>query len=119
MKLDHTIVPCSDKSASARFYAEILGLELPTPFYHFEMLHLNKTLKLLFDTQEHFEPHHYAFRADGGEYASVLERLKQANYPYGDGPNDRGNRKEYRHDSEKGFYFDDRNGHVLEIITDL
>jgi catechol 2,3-dioxygenase-like lactoylglutathione lyase family enzyme len=35
IRLDHTIVPARDKEASARFFAEIFGLEYKGPMSHF------------------------------------------------------------------------------------
>jgi hypothetical protein len=39
-ELNHTIVRCTDKVASARFLAEILGLDEPTQFGPFRAVQL-------------------------------------------------------------------------------
>lgn len=117
MKLDHTIVPCADNQQSAEFYAEILGLEYRGPLYHFEAVKVGAGLMMLFDTSGQFESHHYAFRASRDEYEAALNRIRHLQIPYGSSPGNRVNLMEYQNEAEKGFYFDDADGHVLEVIT--
>lgn len=118
MTLDHTIVPCSNSKERSEFYATILGLEYCGEYSHFEVVKAGPELKLLFDTRTNFESHHYAFRANPDEYSAILKRIKRRNLPYGGSPGNRTNSEEYEHDGEKGFYFDDIDGHVLEVITE-
>jgi len=117
MRLDHTIVPCCDSIKSAEFYADVLGLEYCGEYAHFVVVKVDSDLKLLFNTKTGFEHHHYAFQTDRQEYDAILTRIRQSEYPFGDSPVNRDNFKEYRRDSEKGFYFDDPDGHILEVIT--
>ena len=117
MKLDHTIVYCSDKIASAKFYAEILGLKEGGSHYSFEVLHVDDTLKLLFSNRKHISSNHYAFRASAKEYDTILSHIIVRSLPYGNSPTDRHNQLEYISGEEKGFYFDDPDGHILEVIT--
>lgn len=117
MKLDHTIVPCSNSKECAEFYVDILGLEHGEKLAHFEVVKVGADLKLLFDIKANFESHHYAFQASVEEYNSILSRIKNREYPFGDSPGNRGNSREYEYKGEKGFYFDDIDGHVLEVIT--
>ena len=117
MKLDHTIIPCSNNETSARFYTDILSLEYCGEYSHFVVVKVDCALKLLFDTRTSFESHHYAFQTSQKEYDSILARIKKRGYPFGNGPANRTNAKEYEHEEEKGFYFDDKDGHILEVIT--
>ena len=117
MKLDHTIVPCANKRRSAEFYADILGLEYCGPLYHFEAVKVDADLTLLFDTSRQHGAHHYAFRTNRDEYAAILARIRNRQFPYGSSPRNRVDLKEYQNETEKGFYFDDLDGHVLEVIT--
>ena len=48
VSLNHTIVWCTDKEASARFYVEILGLPAPTPFGPFLVVQLSNGVSLDF-----------------------------------------------------------------------
>ncbi len=50
--LDHTIVPATDKEASARFFAKIFGLEYKGPWGHFAPVRVNETLSLDFDNRD-------------------------------------------------------------------
>ena len=118
MKLDHTIVPCSDKIASAKFYVEILHFKRGEPHFSFEVVHVNDTLKLLFNKRNSVRSHHYAFRASAKEYDTVLNRLITRSLPYGSSPTERNNQSEYLREDDKGFYFDDPDGHILEIMTE-
>ncbi|WP_255252046.1 hypothetical protein [Nitrosomonas ureae] len=58
--LNHTIVPCFDKVASAKFYSRVFGFEYVGVFSHFIVVRVNDTLSLDFDNQERFMPLHYA-----------------------------------------------------------
>jgi catechol 2,3-dioxygenase-like lactoylglutathione lyase family enzyme len=59
--LNHTIIPARDKSAAAQFFARIFGLHTDPESGHFAPVRINDTLTLLFDDDEEFESHHYAF----------------------------------------------------------
>jgi hypothetical protein len=47
-ELNHTIVWCTNPSASARFLAEMLGRSAPTRFGHFEVVKLDNGVSLDF-----------------------------------------------------------------------
>src|SRR5215472_5850609 len=59
--LNHTIVPARDKRAAAQFFARIFGLHADLKGGHFAPVRINDTLTFLFDDDEEFESHHYAF----------------------------------------------------------
>jgi catechol 2,3-dioxygenase-like lactoylglutathione lyase family enzyme len=59
--LNHAIVPTRDKRAAAQFFARIFGLHADSKGDHFAPVRINDTLTLLFDDEEKFESHHYAF----------------------------------------------------------
>jgi len=118
MKLDHTIVPCMNKERTAGLYADILGLINLGVKSHFTAVKVNDDLTLLFDHRDVFEPHHYAFRVSTKEFEAIMARIKQKGIPFGSGPANRSDGKMYDRENERGFYFDDENGHVLEVIVD-
>ena len=118
MKLDHTIVPCLDNTVSAEFYADILNLKQDEPHFSFEVVHVDDTLKLLFSNRKKVRSNHYAFRASAMEYDIVLNRIITRGLPYGDSPAERHNQSEYLRGDDKGFYFDDPDGHILEVMTE-
>ncbi|MDB5394409.1 MAG: Glyoxalase/bleomycin resistance protein/dioxygenase [Rhodospirillales bacterium] len=53
-QLNHTIVWCSNQSASAKFLAEMLGRPAPTRFSHFDVVELDNGVSLDFaDVEGH------------------------------------------------------------------
>ena len=115
--LDHTIVPAHDKVASARFFARIFGLEYNGPHSHFAPVQVNEALTLDFDERGDFAPHHYAFRISEAEFDAIFDRVKAEGIPYGSGPRSRTDMQINHRKGGRGFYFDDPNGHVLEVLT--
>ncbi len=116
--LDHTIVPCRDKEASARFFARIFGLEYRGPWGPFAPVKVNETLSMDFDNRwPEFHAQHYAFIASDDELDAVLERVKQEGIPFGSGPGSLEDGEINHLYGGRGFYFRDPNGHVLEVIT--
>ena len=115
--LDHTIVPAHDKVASARFFARIFGLSYDGPHSHFAPVKVNDMLTLDFDERQNFEPHHYAFRISEAEFDAIFDRVKAESIPYGSGPRSRTDMQINHRRGGRGVYFDDPNGHVLEILT--
>jgi catechol 2,3-dioxygenase-like lactoylglutathione lyase family enzyme len=112
--LDHTIVPARDKEASARFFARIFGLSYDGPMSHFAPVKVNDSLTLDFDG---FESHHYAFKISEAEFDAIFDRVKGEGIVYGSGPRSRTDMAINRRRGGRGFYFEDPNGHVLEVLT--
>ncbi len=115
--LDHTIVPARDKVASARFFAHIFGLEYRGPQSHFAPVQVNDGLTLDFYDRSDFDSHHYAFKVGDAEFDAIFARVKAAGIPYGSGPRSRSDMEINRRRGGRGFYFEDPNGHVLEVMT--
>jgi catechol 2,3-dioxygenase-like lactoylglutathione lyase family enzyme len=114
--LNHTIVPARDKAASAKFFADIFGLKRGRAGY-FTPVKINKTLTLLFDQDDKFESHHYAFHVSNREFETIFGRIKKANIAYGSAPWSLDDRKLNDWGGGRGVYFRDPNGHVLELMT--
>ncbi|HVB16842.1 MAG TPA: VOC family protein [Stellaceae bacterium] len=115
--LDHTIVPAHDKIASARFFARIMGLEYAGPHSHFAPVQVNEGLTLDFDERGDFEPHHYAFRISEADFDAIFDRIKAEGIAYGSGPRSRTDMEINHRRGGRGVYFEDPNGHVLEVLT--
>ena len=115
--LNHTIVPAHDKEASARFFAQIFGLQYAGPAGHFAPVRVNEDLTFDFDHAESFEHHHYAFHVVDREFDAILQRVKEAGIPYGSGPQSLEDGQLNSRKGGRGFYFCDSNGHVLELLT--
>ena len=114
--LNHTIVPARDKAATAKFFAEICGLKRARSGY-FAPVRVNKSLTLLFDTDAKFESHHLAFHVSNREFDAILRRIKKAKIVFGSAPWSLDDGKLNDWGGGRGVYFQDPNGHVLELMT--
>ncbi|HEX3535209.1 MAG TPA: VOC family protein [Stellaceae bacterium] len=117
MVLDHTIVPARNKVVSAQFFARIFGLSYEGPHSHFAPVKVNDSLALDFDDRDNFESHHYAFRIGEAEFDAIFDRVKAEGIAYGSGPRSRSDMQINHRHGGRGFYFEDPNGHVLEVMT--
>jgi catechol 2,3-dioxygenase-like lactoylglutathione lyase family enzyme len=119
IRLDHTIVPARDKVAAARFFADVFGLQVKPGTGYFAQVQVNDSLTLDFadESEEAVQSHHLAFHVDDASFDAIWGRLKERGVPYGDGPGRRDNGHLYDRRGGRGLYFDDPNGHILEIMT--
>lgn len=119
-ELNHTIVWCSDQSASAGYLTGILGLPPARRFAHFDVVDLGNGVSLDFADKRSegpVSPQHYAFLVSEDEFDASFARIKANGQPYWADPA-RGRPGEInRHWGGKGVYFLDPDGHVLELIT--
>jgi catechol 2,3-dioxygenase-like lactoylglutathione lyase family enzyme len=117
-KLNHTIVAARDKKASALFLSDILGLESPLLLGPFALVTVGDDLTLDFiDSGDDIRPQHYAFLVSETEFDQIFARIKERRLPYWADPY-RKKRDRINHwDDGRGVYFDDPNGHLLEILT--
>ncbi|MFI6011688.1 VOC family protein [Streptomyces sp. NPDC051243] len=118
--LDHTIVPATDHTAAARFFATVMGLEqLPADGSggHFAPVRVNEHLTLDFMTAEGAEGHHLAFDVDPGTFDAILGRLHALGVPYGNGPSAPDNGRVDHPLCARGLYFTDEAGNLYEIMS--
>jgi catechol 2,3-dioxygenase-like lactoylglutathione lyase family enzyme len=118
VQLNHTIVAARDKNASARFFAEILGLPDPKPFGPFMTVQVDNDVTLDFiETQGKITSQHYAFLVSEEEFDQIFGRIRERGLPYWSDPFHRDPGRINTNDGGRGVYWDDPNGHNLEIIT--
>jgi catechol 2,3-dioxygenase-like lactoylglutathione lyase family enzyme len=117
IRLDHTIVPATDKVASAEFFAEIFGLTVKPGQGYFAQVQVNESLTLDFADEPAPQSHHYAFHISEAEFEAIFGRVQAKGLPYGSGPYNRTDGQIYTRRGGRGFYFEDPNGHVLEVMT--
>lgn len=118
VKLNHTIVHCSDKKVSAAFLADILGLAKPVPLWHFLTVQLDNEIALDYiETSEDFDGQHYAFLVSEKEFDEIFGRIKERGLSYWADPQHHQANAINKHDGGRGVYFEDPDGHNLEIIT--
>ncbi|HEV7932781.1 MAG TPA: VOC family protein [Actinomadura sp.] len=119
VELNHTIVAAREKKAAADFFARILGLEVGAPLGPFVPVGTGNGVTLDFmDTDaDEIAPQHYAFLVSDGEFDAIFGRIREAGIAfYADPAHQEAGRINHR-DGGRGAYFDDPNGHNLEILT--
>jgi catechol 2,3-dioxygenase-like lactoylglutathione lyase family enzyme len=118
IQLNHTIVRARDKRESAKFLTEILGLPPATRYGPFLVVQVDNDVSLDF-ADDHGPPHpqHYAFLVDESEFDDIFGRIKERGLPYWADPFKRRPGEFNTNDGGRGVYWDDPNGHILEIIT--
>jgi catechol 2,3-dioxygenase-like lactoylglutathione lyase family enzyme len=118
VQLNHTIVWCHDKEESATFLQTILGLGEPRSFGPFRVLDLSNGVSLDFhDVDGEIAMQHYAFLISEAEFDSVFGRITERGLTFWADPAKSRPGEIYRHNGGRGLYFEDPNGHFLEILT--
>ncbi|WP_350274593.1 VOC family protein [Kribbella sp. HUAS MG21] len=118
VEFNHTIVKCSDKQASARFLADILGLGEPGSFGPFAVVELGNGASLDFaDDHGKAQPQHYAFLVSEDEFDQIHARIVERGLTYWADPFHRRESEINTNDGGRGLYWDDPDGHNLEILT--
>ena len=118
VQLNHTIVWCRDKKKSATFLSEILGLPKPARFGPFLVVEAANGVSLDFhDVEGDVESQHYAFLISESEFDEIFGRIKERKLAYWADPMKSRPNAINRNDGGRGVYFDDPDGHILEIIT--
>ena len=119
VKLDHTIVTARDKTESATFLADVLGLGAPVATGHFLAITLDNGLTLDFSSVEEgaVRPQHFAFEVSEAEFDAVLSRVKERNVPYWADPRQTRPGEVDQRGNGRAIYFADPSGHWLEVLT--
>ena len=118
VQLNHTIVAARDKQESATFLSEILGLPEPVAFGPFLVVQADNGVSLDFaDDDGEVRPQHYAFLISEPEFDEIFGRIQERKLTYWPDPF-RSRAGEINHnDGGRSVYFQDPDGHFLEIIT--
>jgi extradiol dioxygenase family protein len=118
VQLNHTIVHVRDKRESATFLAEMLGLGDPEPFGPFLVVQVANDVSLDFiDDDGPITSQHYAFLVSEAEFDQIFGRIRERGLPYWADPFRRRPGEFNTNDGGRGVYWEDPNGHFLEIIT--
>ena len=118
VELNHTIVHARDPQRSASFLAEMLGRAAPVRFGPFLGVALDNGVTLDFiaaDAELVIE--HYAFLVGEAEFDQIFERIRARALPYWADPRHAEPGRINHHDGGRGVYWNDPDGHYLEIIT--
>ncbi|MGH4017721.1 MAG: VOC family protein [Pseudonocardiaceae bacterium] len=118
VELNHTIVMARDKEAAATFLAGLLGLPAPTSWGPFMGVELANGVALDYvDTDDDIRSQHYAFLVSEAEFDAIFDRMQALNLAYYADPQHRQAGEINHRDGGRGLYFDDPNGHNLEVLT--
>jgi catechol 2,3-dioxygenase-like lactoylglutathione lyase family enzyme len=118
IELNHTIVHARDPQRSADFLAELLGRPAPVRFGPFLGVALDNGVTLDFiATDAALVIEHYAFLVSEAEFDAIFERIRARALPYWADPRHAEPGRINHHDGGRGVYWNDPDGHYLEIIT--
>jgi catechol 2,3-dioxygenase-like lactoylglutathione lyase family enzyme len=119
--LNHTIVWCKDKKVSSRYLTETLGLAEAKPYGPFMVVELGNEVSLdyhdVFDPDFEIASQHYAFLVSEDEFGEIFGRLIETGQDYWADPGLSRKGEINNRDGGRGVYFEDPDGHILEILT--
>jgi catechol 2,3-dioxygenase-like lactoylglutathione lyase family enzyme len=118
VQLNHTIVSCRDQQRSAEFLTGILGLRPATRFGHFLVVEADNNVSLDYaDTTGPITSQHYAFLVGEADFDAAFERILDQDLPYWADPAQTQSQAINHRDGGRGLYFEDPDGHLLELLT--
>jgi catechol 2,3-dioxygenase-like lactoylglutathione lyase family enzyme len=118
VQLNHTIVWCRDRQRSAEFLAEMLGLPRPSRFGPFLVVPVDNGVSLDFhEVDGAIAVQHYAFLIGEDDFDAVYGRIRDRGLPHWADPARTRAGEINRNDGGRGVYFEDPDGHFLEVIT--
>lgn len=118
IQFNHTILYAHDSEASAKFLAEMLGLPAPVKWGPFVVVKTDNGTNLDYmDTDGEITSQHYAFLVDEPNFDAIFARIRARKLPYWADPGQTQQGQINPRDGGRGLYFEDPNGHFLEIIT--
>ncbi len=120
VRLNHTIVWCRDQERSARFYSETFGFSPAVRFGPFLVVETDNGVSLDFHDVAHgheIASQHYAFLVGEEEWDEIFGRIQARGLEHWADPGRSRPGRINHHDGGRGVYFEDPDGHLLEIIT--
>jgi catechol 2,3-dioxygenase-like lactoylglutathione lyase family enzyme len=119
VQLNHTAVYARNRQLSAEFLAVILGLEVGAPFGPFLPVDLGNgvTLDYYEKRDEPIQSQHYAFLVPDERFDTMIARLEAVGVIYYADPGHTEPGQINRLFGGRGAYFDDPDGHNMEIMT--
>jgi hypothetical protein len=100
------------------FLTEILGLQAPSLLGPFAVVRVSDDTSLDYmDADGEIVSQHYAFLVSEIEFDEIFARIRERRLPYWADPGREERDQINGWDDGRGLYFDDPNGHLLEIIT--
>lgn len=117
-QLNHTIVWCRDNVKSAGFLADVLGRPEPKTFHHFQIVQLDNGVSIDFMAKEGpVAMQHYAYLVDDATFDHGMARVGALGLTFWADPARSRAGEINHHDGGRGVYFQDPDGHLLELLT--
>lgn len=117
VELNHIIIPSRDKVASSGFLADILGLDPPREMSHFMALQVSNGVTLDYDDADEPVSQHCAFLVTDDEFDAIFERITAAGVTYFADARHQWPGIVNDRNGGRGFYFEDPDGHNMEVFT--
>lgn len=118
INFNHTIVAARNPRKSAEFLAAVLGLPAPRHWGPFDMVKTANGANIDFlPTDKEITPQHYAFLVDEAEFDQIFARIRDQRLAFWADPQQSKQSEINHHDGGRGVYFEDPDGHLLEVIT--
>src|SRR5262249_40604132 len=118
VQLNHTIVHARDSEETADFLVQVLGLPAASRFGPFHVVQAANGVSLdVMDAEGEINPQHYAFLISEPEFDEIFGRIRERGVPYWADPAQERAGQINRRDGGRGVYFEDPDGHLLEILT--
>jgi catechol 2,3-dioxygenase-like lactoylglutathione lyase family enzyme len=116
--LNHTIVWCRDQRVSAVFLTDLFGLPEPVPWGPFMIVEVANGVSLDYhEVDGEIASQHYAFLVSDDEFDAIFGRIVGQGIEHWADPAKHEAGAINRNDGGRGVYFEDPDGHFLEIIT--
>jgi catechol 2,3-dioxygenase-like lactoylglutathione lyase family enzyme len=117
-QLNHTIVWCRDKQVSARYLTDLLGLPDPEPFGPMLVVKFDNGVSLdFYNNDPPIASQHYAFLIGDEDFDAAFARLQARKQPWWADPCKQRLNEINDYAGGRRVYFDDPDGHLLEIFT--
>ena len=118
IQLNHTIVKARDPRASAELLAELLGRGAPVRYGPFLGVEIDNGVTLDFmQVDGEVDSQHYAFLVSESEFDEIFGRIRAHGITYWADPGKHRPGEINHGDGGRGFYWNDPDGHFLEILT--
>ncbi|GLX01556.1 VOC family protein [Microtetraspora sp. NBRC 16547] len=115
--LNHTIVPSRDKRASAEFLAGILGLKAASQWGPFVPIQTANGVTLDYMDVDEVQKNHYCFIVTEPEFDVIFARIRERGLDFWADPHHEKPGEINHLYGGRGVYFNDPDGHNMEVIT--
>ncbi|MGQ0502987.1 MAG: VOC family protein [Panacagrimonas sp.] len=118
IEFNHTIVWCRDKQASSRFITWLFGLPQAIALGPMLVVRLGNGVSIdYYDQDGAISSQHYAFLTSEAEFDEIFGRIRAHGLTYWAAPGKQREGEIYHLDGGRGVYFEDPDGHLLELMT--